>query len=316
MAINSNRRNADELANRIDNIRRFNRFYTKQIGVLRRGLLSSPFCLTEVRVMYELASGECRTAADLISKLGLDAGHVSRMLREFRSDGLVERSRSDRDRRQNLLRLTQKGCKEFAELNARQNREVRAMLTSLSSEQQERLVRSMIRISRLLATDMDKSDAPIIRHHRAGDLGWVLERHAVLYSREYGWGKGFEALVAGIIADFVETYNPKADRCWIAELDGERVGSVFVVKDSATISKLHLLLVEPEARGRGIGTRLVQECIQFAKKVGYTKIVLRTNNVLYAARHIYEQAGFRLVQSKRHNKYGHGLVGETWELKL
>jgi DNA-binding MarR family transcriptional regulator/GNAT superfamily N-acetyltransferase len=315
MATTSQERSA-ELADRIQRVRKFNRFYTKQIGVLRRGLLSSRFSLTQVRVMYELNAGACKTAADLIEKLGLDAGYVSRLLTEFRKKALVARSRSNADGRQNILRLTSKGAKEFATLNARQNEEVRAMLAQLRSEEQQRLVHSMGRIHRLLAVDREKSIPYSIRLHRAGDMGWVLARHAVLYSHEYGWDERFEAVVARIIADFIGTYNRKLEHCWIAEIDGERVGSVFLAKASSTLAKLHLLLVEPEARGRGIGSELVREGIRFARKVGYKKISLRTNSVLQPARRIYERGGFKLIEAKRHDPYGRGLVGETWELTL
>jgi DNA-binding MarR family transcriptional regulator/GNAT superfamily N-acetyltransferase len=315
MASNSQSSRA-KLADRIQRVRRFNRFYTKQIGVLRRGLLSSRFSLPQVRVMYELNAGECKTAVDLIDKLGLDPGYVSRLLTEFRRQGLVTRSPSDSDGRQNLLRLTAKGAKEFATLNARQNEEVQTMLSQLSSDEQERLVDSMRRIHQLLASDSETSGAPVIRQHRAGDMGWVLERHAVLYSREYGWGESFEALVARIIADFIKTYDSKVERCWIAEIGGERAGSVFLVKASATIAELHLLLVEREARGNGLGTELVSRCVRFARAARYRKISLQTNSILLAARHIYEKAGFKLVEAKRHSHYGRGLVGEKWELKL
>jgi len=266
--------------------------------------------------MYELDAGKCKTAADLIDKLGLDAGYVSRLLAEFQRNGLVTRSRSESDGRQNLLRLTAKGRREFAILNIRQNEEVRRMLTRLSSEEQRRLVDSMIRIHRLLADDGGASGKPVIRQHRAGDMGWVLERHAVLYSREYGWGKSFDALVARIIADFIGTYDAKVERCWIAEIHGERVGSVFLVKASGSVAELHLLLVEPEARGRGLGTELVEECIRFARKARYRKISLQTNSILHSARRIYERAGFKLVEAKPHSHYGRGLVGERWELKI
>ena len=315
MASNSQNAGVAGLTDRIQSVRQFNRFYTKQIGVLRRGLLSSPFSLTEVRVMYELASGECKTAAHLITKLDLDPGYVSRVLRDFRGKGLVQRSRSDHDGRQNLLRLTHKGREEFAKLNSRQNREVRAMLTRLPAEERDQLVQSMQSIHRLLE-GAPLSSAYVLRSHRAGDMGWVLEKHAVLYAREYGWDQRFEALVAGIIADFIKGFDRDRARCWIAEIDGQLVGSVFLVKKSSAVSKLHLLLVEPEARGRGIGKRLVDECIAFARRAGYRKMTLQTNNVLQAARRIYEKAGFKLVEAKRHQHYGRGLVGETWELGL
>jgi DNA-binding MarR family transcriptional regulator/GNAT superfamily N-acetyltransferase len=316
MAGNSEQADSGALAARVQSVWRFNRFYTKQIGVLRRGLLSSRFSLTQVRVMSELSSGECKTAADLITKLGLDAGYVSRMLREFRNKGLVERSRSNADGRQNLLRLTSKGRKEFATLNTRQNKEVKAMLRRLPSDEQHRLVQSMHTIRRLVQGPAVSHRPYILRPHRPGDMGWVLERHAMLYAREHGWDERFEALVARIIADFIDGFDSQRERCWIAEMDNERVGSVFLIKHSSTVSKLHLLLVEPEARGCGIGEQLVSECIRFARQAGYQKITLRTNSVLHAARNIYEHLGFKLVEAKRHKKYGRGLIGETWGLSL
>lgn len=316
MAGNSELPDSAGVKGRIHSVRRFNRFYTKQIGVLRRGLLQSRFSLTQVRVMYELSSGGCKTAVDLIEKLGLDAGYVSRMLADFRRAGLVGRSQSKSDARQHLLRLTSKGRKKFATLNARQNKEVREMLGRLPSPTQHRLVQSMQRIHRLLDDAPTDQTSCELRNQRAGDMGWVLQRHAVLYEQEHGWDKRFEALVARIIADFIESYDPAVERCWIAELEGDPVGSVFLVRGSATIAKLHLLLVEPEARGRGIGTRLVNECIQFARRAGYRKLILRTNSVLHPARRIYERAGFKLVEARRHNRYGRNLVGETWEMKL
>jgi DNA-binding MarR family transcriptional regulator/N-acetylglutamate synthase-like GNAT family acetyltransferase len=305
-----------DLARHVETARRFNRFYTQQIGVLREGLLRSPFSLTEVRVLYEIAHRDEITAAELSKDLGLDAGYLSRILRDFSRKGLVEKRPSKSDGRQSLLRLTKKGQKEFATLNARQNDEVGAMLNKLSPAERSRLVESMQTIHGLLGARTEPRVPYILRPHHPGDMGWVVHRHGVLYAQEYGWDEHFEALVAEIVAKFIRNYDPKRERCWIAERDGEIVGSVFLVKKTKTVAQLRLLLVEPKARGLGIGKRLVDECIRFARRTGYRKIMLWTNDVLDAARHIYEQAGFRLVQEEAHHSFGHDLVGQNWELTL
>lgn len=303
-------------ARRVEAVRHFNRFYTQQIGILREGLLRSPYSLTEVRVLYEIARREEPTATELGKDLGIDAGYLSRILRDFVRKGLVEKRPSKSDGRQSLLRLTKKGQKEFATLNARQDEEVGAMLNKLMPEDHNRLVESMQIIQRLLGPQPEQKVPYIIRPHNSGDMGWVVHRHGVLYSQEYGWDEHFEALIARIVADFIKNFDPKRERCWIAERNGEAVGSIFLVKKSKTVGQLRLLLVEPKARGLGIGKRLVDECIRFARQAGYRKIVLWTNDVLDAARHIYEQAGFRLVKEERHHSFGHDLVGQNWELKL
>ena len=303
-------------ASHVEAVRRFNRSYTQQIGVLREGLLRSPYSLTEVRVLYEIAHRDEPTAAELSKDLGLDAGYLSRILRDFSKKGLVEKRPSKSDGRLGLLRLTRKGQKEFATLNARQDEEMSVMLRGLSSGEQSRLVGAMRTIQGLLGAPTEQKVPYILRPHHPGDMGWVVHRHGVLYSQEYGWDEHFEALVAEIVAKFIQNYDPKRERCWIAERDGETVGSVFLVKKSKTVGQLRLLLVEPKARGLGIGKRLVDECIRFARQTGYRKIMLWTNDVLDAARHIYEQAGFRLVDEEPHHSYGHDLVGQNWELKL
>jgi DNA-binding MarR family transcriptional regulator/N-acetylglutamate synthase-like GNAT family acetyltransferase len=300
----------------VEEVRRFNRFYTQQIGVLREGLLRSPFSLTEVRVLYEISRREDPAAAELCRDLNLDAGYLSRILRDFTRKGLVEKRPSKRDGRQSLLRLTKKGQKEFATLNARQDEEVGAMLDRLTPEDQTRLTNAMQTIHALLGSEPEQKVPYILRQHQPGDMGWVVHRHGVLYSQEYGWDEHFEALVAQIVADFIKNFDPKRERCWIAERDGEIVGSVFLVKKSKTVGQLRLLLVEPRARGLGIGKRLVDECVRFARQIGYRKIMLWTNDVLDAARHIYEQAGFRLVKEESHHSFGHDLVGQNWELTL
>jgi DNA-binding MarR family transcriptional regulator/N-acetylglutamate synthase-like GNAT family acetyltransferase len=301
---------------RVEAVRSFNRFYTRQIGVLREGLLRSPYSLAEVRVLYEIAHRDEPTATELCKDLGLDAGYMSRMLRDFGKKGLVEKRPSKSDGRLCLLRLTKKGQKEFAGLNARQDEEVGALLNNLSPDQQSRLIEAMQTIQGLLGSRPEPKVPYIIRFHHPGDMGWIVHRHGVLYAQEYGWDEHFEALVAQIVADFINNYDPKRERCWIAEREDEIVGSVFLVKKSKTVGQLRLLLVEPKARGLGIGKRLVDECVRFARRAGYRKITLWTNDVLDAARHIYEQAGFRLVQEEAHHSYGHDLVGQNWELTL
>jgi DNA-binding MarR family transcriptional regulator len=300
----------------LEAVRRFNRFYTKQIGVLQEGFLKSPFSLTEARVIYEFAHHEKTTATELSNELGLDAGYLSRILRGFKKRGLINKKPSETDGRQSMLWLTEKGQDAFASLNARSRNEIGAMLGSLSIADQNRLVKAMHTIEGLLGAQPEHKVPYLLRPHQPGDMGWVVHRHGVLYSEEYEWDEQFEALVAGIVAKFIQQYDPKRERCWIAEMDGEIVGSVFLVKESETVAKLRLLLVEPKARELGIGSRLVNECVQFARRVGYRKIILWTNNVLQSARHIYEKAGFRLVHEEPHHSFGHDLIGETWELEL
>jgi DNA-binding MarR family transcriptional regulator/N-acetylglutamate synthase-like GNAT family acetyltransferase len=305
------------LNSRVQAIRSFNRFYTKQIGVLREGLLKSSFSLTEVRVLYEIAHREEAAASELCKELDLDPGYLSRILTNFEKRGLIGKSPSEADGRQSLLSLTQQGQKTFAPLEARSDEEVAAMLRRLPTREQKRLADAMHCIKRLLAPAPDTPQPPyLLRPHQPGDMGWVVHRHGVLYSQEYGYDEHFEALIAEIVAGFIQHFDPKRERCWIAEKDGEIVGSVFLVKKSKTVAKLRLLLVEPAARGLGIGKRLVAECVRFARRVGYKKMTLWTQSDLPAARRIYEQAGFRLVQKRPHRSWGRDLVSETWELKL
>ena len=305
-----------DIRRRVEAVRRFNRFYTQQIGGLQERLLRSPFSLTEVRVLYELAHRQKLTATELGKELGLDGGYLSRILRGFEERGLIGKRPSEADGRQSHLWLTGKGRNAFAPINARSHDEITAVLGNLSTSQQNRLVEAMHTIEGLLGAQPEQKSLYLLRLHRPGDMGWVVHSHAALYAQEYRWDEQFEALVAGIVAKFIQHYDPKHERCWIAEKDGEPVGSVFLVKRSKTAAKLRLLLVEPRARGVGLGTRLVNECIVFARQAGYRKIMLWTNSVLYAARHIYEKAGFRLVHEEAHHSFGHDLIGETWELKL
>jgi DNA-binding MarR family transcriptional regulator/N-acetylglutamate synthase-like GNAT family acetyltransferase len=300
----------------IEAVRGFNRFYTRQIGVLDEGLLKSPFSLTEVRVMYELKHQQKSTATELARKLSLDPGYLSRILQSFRRRGLIEKCASRDDGRQALLSLTGKGRKTFAPLDARANEDVATMLARLSPARQQRLLTAMRSIEEILCPEESHAEPYLFRSHRPGDMGWIAHRHGVLYSQEYGWDERFEALVAEIAAKFVQHYDPRRERCWVAERAGEILGCVFLVRHTKTTAKLRLLLVEPSARGLGIGQRLVEECIRFARQAGYRKILLWTNSVLLAARHIYEKAGFRIVRRERHHSFGHHLTGETWELKL
>jgi DNA-binding MarR family transcriptional regulator/GNAT superfamily N-acetyltransferase len=308
----------ESLEDRISAVRRFNRLFTRQIGVLREGLLHSPYSLTEARIIYELAHRDVVTAADLCRELGLDAGYLSRIVSRLEQQGLLERLPSESDGRQRLLRLTPAGEQAFALLDQRARDEVAEMLHSLSEEEQQRLLTSMQTIEGIF--DKGKSfkfaEPFFLRSHESGDMGWVAHRHGVLYRQEYGWDERFEALVAQVVADFINNYKPARERCWIAEMGGEIVGSVFVVQASETVAKLRLLLVEPKARGLGLGSRLVAECIRFARRSGYQKMQLWTNSVLVAARRIYERAGFKLVAQEPHHSFGHDLVGETWELVL
>src|SRR5919199_365941 len=303
-------------AGHVEAVRRFNRFYTQQIGVLREGLLRSPYSLTEVRVLYEISRRDDPAASELCRDLELDAGYLSRILRDFTRKGLVEKRPSKSDGRQSLLRLTKKGRKEFDALDARQDEEVGAMLSGLHPHEHGRLIGAMQTIHGLLDAQPERKVPYIPRPPHAGDMGWIVHRHGVLYSQEYGWDEQFEALVAQIVADFIKNFDPKRERCWIAEREGEAVGSVFLVRKSKTVGQLRLLLVEPKARGLGIGKRLVDECIRFARRVGYRKITLWTNDVLDAARHIYEEAGFKLVQEEPHLSFGHDLIGQNWDLIL
>jgi DNA-binding MarR family transcriptional regulator/N-acetylglutamate synthase-like GNAT family acetyltransferase len=301
---------------RIDAIRRFNRFFTRRIGVLREGLLHTPYSLTEARILFEIANHDDLTASDLSRELGLDPGYLSRILSGLERRNLIDKTPSESDARRRLLALTPEGRDAFSLLDARSREEVAEMLGELSEEDQRRLLEAMRTIERILDKGFKYSEPFFLRTHEPGDMGWVVHRHGVLYAREYGWDERFEALVAQIVADFVNNFDPAKERCWIAEMEGERVGCVFVVKASDEVAKLRLLLVEPKARGLGLGSRLVEECIRFARSRGYKTLTLWTNSVLDAARHIYEEQGFVLVEEEEHHSFGKDLVGQNWELAL
>jgi DNA-binding MarR family transcriptional regulator/GNAT superfamily N-acetyltransferase len=306
-----------ELQQRIDTVRRFNRFYTRRIGALRAGLLDSPYSLAEARLLYELAHRDDPTAAGLGRDLALDAGYLSRLLRGLERKGLVRRARSEADARRNHLALTARGQRAFAALDARSNDEVAALLAEIPDTVQRSLVRALETVEGVLGDGGAAPRVPyLLRTHQPGDIGWVISRHGALYAQEYGWDETFEAFVAEIAARFVRNFDPKRERCWVAEREGRNVGAVFLVRKSATVAQLRMLIVEPEARGLGIGKRLVSECERFARQAGYRKIVLWTNGGLDAARHIYEQAGYRLMREEPHHSFGRDLVGQYWALKL
>jgi DNA-binding MarR family transcriptional regulator/N-acetylglutamate synthase-like GNAT family acetyltransferase len=301
---------------RVTALRRFNRFYTQKIGVLEDGLLESPFSLAEARVLYEIAFCERPTAAQLGKQLGVDRGYLSRILRGFERRGLICRTVSASDRRASPLELTTQGRAAFAELDRRSQTMMGNLLAGLPEEEQSRLVGAAATIEGVLGAGAEDRAHYLLRPHRSGDLGWVVSRHGALYAQEFGWDSGFEALVAEIASKFLRKFNPNRECCWIAELDGTNVGSVMLVEEGETVAKLRLLLVEPQTRGLGIGARMVQECQLFARQAGYKKIVLWTNNVLIAARRLYQNAGFRMVEAQPHHSFGQDLIGENWELVL
>jgi len=300
----------------IDAVRAFNRFYTRQIGLLDEGLLKSAFSLTEARVLYELAHRDGLTATDLGRDLGLDAGYVSRLLKKFERLQLISRSTLVSDARQSSIALTPAGRNAFAPLNKDSHDQVAALLDRLPASEQDRLVKSMRTVQALLGESAEPKIPYLLRPLQVGDIGWITRRQGMLYAQDYGWDETYEALVAEILAAFVKSFDPKWERGWIAERDGEVVGSVFVVRKSPELAKLRLLYVEPSARGLGIGKRLVEECIGFARAKGYKTLTLWTNDILTAARHIYQVAGFKLIEEEPHHSFGKDLVGQTWDLDL
>lgn len=311
----------------IASVRRFSRFYTRLLGTLNEDLLQSKLSLAEARVLYELANRPQPTASEIATELGLDLGYLSRILSSFSTAKLIRRQSSQADRRQSLISLTAPGRSQFKLLNERSIRQVRELLEPLSSDQRKRLIDSMTTIESLFgstsveSTIGTKDPSPVIlRQHRPGDMGWVIERHGLHYAQEYGWDERFEALVARITADFIDHLDTERERCWIAERNGERLGCIFLVKDKesdpATTARLRLLLVEPSARGLGLGRTLVQQCTAFARTMGYKRIVLWTNSVLSSARRIYEGEGYRLLKEKPHQSFGKDLISQDWELLL
>ena len=298
---------------RVEAVRRFNRFYTRRIGALHAGYLGSPFPLPQARVLYELGQRGEATASELGADLDLDLGYLSRLLQGLRRRGLVQGEPSKDDARRVRLSLTARGRKAFQALDARSREEVGAMLGKLAGPEQERLVGALRAVEAVLER---KPGEITLRGHRPGDMGWVVHAHGRFYAEEYGWDERFEALVADIAAAFIKNLDKERERCWIAEMDGEPVGSVFVVKENKTTAKLRLLIVDPKARGRGLGKRLVDECIRFARAKGYRKLVLWTQSNLAAARAIYRKAGFRKIKEEKHASFGVKLTGEYWQLAL
>jgi len=304
------------MASVVDDVRTFNRFYTRVLGLLRPDLAGSAFGLTEARVLFELAHGDGVAVSDLRRELDLDAGYLSRILSGFTASGLVAREQSATDGRRQVVQLTTHGQRAFAELDRLQAGAIDTLLAPLDDGQRKELVAAMGQIRRVLDGQPRRAGL-VLRAPEPGDLGWVVERHGARYAAEYGWDVTFEALVARIVADFAERHDSKREAAWIAELDAERVGCVFcTAAETADTAQLRLLLVEPSARGAGLGTRLVDECLRFAKRSGYARITLWTNDVLAAARRIYERAGFVRDRREAHHSFGHDLVGEYWSRDL
>jgi DNA-binding MarR family transcriptional regulator/GNAT superfamily N-acetyltransferase len=300
---------------RVAAVRAFNRFYTARIGVLRDGLLRTPHSLTEARVLYELGQREVTEVADLRRELDIDAGFLSRLLARLQRNSLVARERSDHDARRQHVRLTDEGRAAFAELDRRSADEIASVLDALSEEEQTRLVASMDAVRDVL-THAPPTAGFVLRSPRPGDLGWIVQRHGALYAQQFGWDESFEALVAQIVAEYARDHDPRREAAWIAEVDGEPAGCVLCVRREEDVAQLRLLLVDPRARGRGIGGRLIEECLRFAQRAGYTRITLWTNDVLHEARRLYERSGFELVESAPHHSFGHDLVEQTWARPL
>jgi DNA-binding MarR family transcriptional regulator/GNAT superfamily N-acetyltransferase len=302
----------------VDAVRSFNRFYTRQIGVLNESLLDSAFTLTQARVLLELAQRTQATAKEIGDALELDAGYLSRILAGFEKRRLIVRERSKEDSRRAVISLTALGRKTFKQLDSSSHRATAQMLENLRDSDRQRLLACLREVRRTLESKDAPSGEIVLRGPRPGDIGWAIERHGALYAQEYGWSIEFDALVATLFANFATKHDPSCERMWIAELDGERVGCVFVVRNAEdpTAAQLRCLLVDPKARGKGVGRRLVQECISFAKAAGYKKMVLWTNDILVSARKIYEAEGFRLVSENRHQSFGKDLVGQIWEREL
>jgi DNA-binding MarR family transcriptional regulator/GNAT superfamily N-acetyltransferase len=302
-------------AERVDAVREFNRFYTRVIGLLDERMLSTPYSLTEARVLFELAHRAEMPVTVLRKALGLDAGYLSRLLGKFEADGLVVRERSERDGRQQVVALTAAGKDVFRMLDGRSSEQVSELLGGMTDENQRRLVQAMD-VIRFQLGDRPRPDTVVLRPPRPGEYGWVVQRHGALYAQEYGWDSTFEGLTARVVADYLAGHDPRREAAWIAEVHGEPAGSVFCVRKDDTTAKLRLLLVEPGARGHGVGSRLVKECVAFARGAGYRTMELWTVDVLVSARRIYEHEGFRLVAEDRKPRFGKDLVGQTWRLVL
>jgi len=296
--------------------RRFNRFYTKQIGLLTQGLLKTRFPLIQARVLYELAQQDQTTASVLVDKLNIDPGYLSRILSTFEKEGLLRKNRSTSDSRQRILRLTTQGKKSFAELDERSGSVAEKMLLGLVAEDRHRLLHAMQTIEAILDTESKPRTPYLLRPHRPGDIGWIIHRHGVVYAEEYDFDEAFEALVAEILVQFIRKHDPKRECLWIAEREGERIGSVMIVDAGDQVAQLRLLLVEPKARGQTVGMRLIDECISFSRRNHYRKIKLWTQSNLMEARHLYAKAGFDMVSQSPHKSFSQDLIAEIWELRL
>lgn len=297
-------------------VRRFNRFYTRQIGVLEEHLLGSQFSLTQARVLYEVSTSAPITASRLSAELGLDPGYLSRVLSGFDKAGLIERVPSETDGRQSLISLSKRGQAQFAPLEKASQQQIRGLLQRLPDRKIDDLLAAMQSIELTLGDDSKATVPYLIRSHTVGDMGWVVHMHGKVYGREYGWNEHFDAFVAKLVADYIENEDPVQERCWIAEQNGQNIGSAFIVKKSKHVAQLRMLIVDPKARGLGVGSRLVDECIRFSREAGYRSIVLWTNDILHAARKIYQRAGFVMVSQEAHQNFGHRLVGQNWKLDL
>lgn len=305
----------------IASVRRFNRFYTREVGVLRKNFLDTPWSLAEMRVLFEIANGDDVTASDVGKALDLDAAYLSRMLQKFEKDGLVTRTRSEADARVSFLSLSAKGKKQFAAANERQVAQTTGMLAKLGAGQRQRLVSAMREIEALLGEPGGRERRYVLRDPGPGDIGWMIERHGTLYGEEYGWRGPFEGMCAGIVSDFVKNFDPKLEKCWIAEVDGVRAGCVMLVKDDpkakkADVARVRLLLLEPFARGMGLGRKLVEECVSFARAKGYRRVTLWTHKELTAARAIYDKLGFVKMGEESHDDWGGKATSEFWDLEL
>jgi DNA-binding MarR family transcriptional regulator/ribosomal protein S18 acetylase RimI-like enzyme len=306
----------ETFAQQVADVRRFNRFYTRTAGFLNETLTRSDFTLAEARILFELAHGPSPFAADIGRDLKLDPAYLARILKRFAAIGLLVAERDEDDRRRRRLVLTSKGKSVMADLWAKADADIGRVLSPLGEEERRRLTSAMAEVEKVLSPDRQGEAGAVIRPHRVGDMGWIVHRQAVLYAEEYGWDIGYEGLIAGICSDFVLNFRPGKEYCWVAERDGAVIGSVFLVRKDDEAAKLRLLYVEPSARGLGVGRRLVDECIAMARASGYRKLVLWTNDVLTAARKIYQKAGFVLVEEERHHSFGKDLVGQNWELEL
>ncbi len=304
------------LESRIEAVRRFSRFYTRRIGVLEETLLHSPFTLPEGRLVYEISNRDAPTAQELCHDLGLDPGYVSRLLKSLEKRGCIARERSATDKRATRLTLTAKGQKLWGAMNQQSKEDLANLLSGLPAAKQQELVAALETVERLLEEPDEKRAAYVLRPHLPGDMGWIIRRQTQLYAQEHGWNGSFESILAEIAGKFVANYDPRRERCWIAERNGEIVGSVFLVKAGKATGQLRMLYVEPSVRGLGIGGRLVGECIEDARTKGYRRLILWTNDILAAARKIYIAAGFRLEKEERHHSFGQKLVGQYWSLDL